>query len=399
MSLHNLGIPDLPLAAFSPRAGGMRLFKKDGPDNKGMNEAAKANAHLSKEAFNWFQAEYARTAPQREASQARANEISDAQLASMKQQDAITKDYWDYQKNTFRPLEEGIVADSQTYDTAARRQAESDAAVADVNQQVAAQRSASARELARSGVSPESGKSQALVAAGDIGAAKAAAGASYQARKGVELQGYARKMDAANLGRNLASNQATSAGVALQQGNAAAGNSMQANQAAMSGAGLMQTGFNTAIQGNQSAGNLYGQAAQIKAQSGGDMFGDLLSGAGGIMSGLGAMGVTFSDENMKEGIDRVSDEEALEQIKEVDSQKTWQYKRGAGLPTDRKTGPMAQDVQEVMGDKAAPGGKVIDLVTLNGRNMAATRALAKKVDQIATEVKSLASRRGVLATA
>lgn len=97
--------------------------------------------------------------------------------------------------------------------------------------------------------------------------AAAKAGAASKARDNVELQGYARKMDAANMGRNLASNQATSAGVALNAGNSAANNAgtplTQANQAMAT----MGQGFGTAIQGNNSAGNLYGQAAQIQNTS------------------------------------------------------------------------------------------------------------------------------------
>jgi Chaperone of endosialidase len=372
---------------------GLIRYCSDAPDNSGLNQAALDNAALSKEALDFYKQVFADTQPQRDATQARANAVSDAQLSSMQLQDTITKDLWDYQKGTYRPLEQGLVADAQAYDTPDRREQEAGQAVADVNTQLGNARDALAARQASRGVMGVSGNSEALDRSMAVSGAAAAASAANQARKGVELQGYARKMDAASLGRNLSSSQATSAGVALQQGNSAVANSGTANATSQSGTNLMQQGFNTAIQGNQSAGNLYGQAAQIQLQS--DKTSDLMGG----LAGIGKVAALYagSDENIKENIKPVSDEEALSQVAKVDSQKRWSYKLGAGLGTEEHTGPMAQDVQKVMGDKAAPGGKVIDLVTLNGKNMAATRALNKKVDQLADQVKNIASRRGVMA--
>lgn len=43
---------------------------------------------------------------------------------------------------------------------------------------------------------------------------------------------------------------------------------------------------------------------------------------------------------------------------------------------------MEQDVQRTMGDKVAPKGKKIDLVSMNGITMAAVQGLSQKVDRI-----------------
>lgn len=365
------------------------LRKKDGPDNSGINAAAAANAQLSKEAFAWYKDEYERTRPQREQSQALADEVAQAQLASAKQQDLISQDYWKYQKDTFRPLEQGIVDAAENYDNPNRRQAEADAAVADVNMQVAAQRAAGARELARAGVSPESTKSLAIMEAGNIGAAKAAAGASSQARRNVELQGYARKMDAANLGRGLASSQATSAQVATQTGNAAVGNSTQANATNMSGAGLMNQGFSTAIQGNQSAGSLYNMAAQNSLQARGQDLNFLSSAMG---SAATAYAAPTSDVNVKDNTGKIMEPaKALGAIVDTPVHEDWTYSPEKGGPDDGgqpHTGPMAQDVKRTMGEKAAPKGKKIDLVTMNGILLAGIQGLNEKVEQLAAEVKT-----------
>ena len=105
----------------------------------------------------------------------------------------------------------GSAADSvaQEYDTPERRAAESAAAVASVEQNLAQQRGARLREQERAGVKPASGRTADLQTTLDLNAAKLKAGAGNAASKAIEIFGYARKMDAANLGRNIASSQGT----------------------------------------------------------------------------------------------------------------------------------------------------------------------------------------------
>lgn len=358
---------------------------------RSQENAAKAQEQMSREALQWQQQVYEQERPARERAQALAEEVANQQLTSSKLQDSISQDYWDYQKNTFRPLETGIVADAQNYDTADRRQAAADSAVADVNQQVSAQRQATSRELARSGVSPEATKALAIADAGDIGAAKAAAGAAYTARQGVETQGWARKMDAASLGRSLASSQATSAQVASQLGSNAASTAAGGIDLGQRATAGVTQGYSQAISGLGSVASTYGSIlAQKTAQNAAEMqlIGQLAGSAGqayGASQGGKGAAVAASDKNVKKNIRSVSDDQALDQVAAVDSQKEWDYKDGAG-DGGHHTGPMAQDVNQVMGEQAAPGGKVIDLVTLNGKNMAAIRALNKKVDRIAAKI-------------
>jgi hypothetical protein len=204
------------------------------------------------------------------------------------------------------------------------------------------------------------------------------AGAANTARDKVELMGNAMKMDAASLGRGLAANQATSAGVALNAGNSAVGNAGTPLAQAQAATSMMGQGFNTAISGNNSAGSLYGTAANIQQQANNssmEMFGTL----------AGAGITAFSDVNMKKNIQPVSDEQALKAIEKTPVS-TWDYKKGEG-DGGRHTGPMAQEVKKNMGEQAGPGGKMIDLVTLNGNNMAAIAALSRKVDKLAKATK------------
>lgn len=362
----------------------------DAPDMSGVNAAAAANAEIAKETLAWYKQQYADQTPAREAATKVALEVADQQLGSMRQNDAISKDYWDYQKDTFRPLETGIVADAENYDTTARRDEKAAGAVADVGMQAEMARQAQTRTMQRMGVNPGSGKMLAMQSQMGLSEAAAKAGAANQARDSVELQGYARKMDAANLGRGLASSQATSAGVALNAGNSANANIgtplTQANQAAAT----MGQGFSTAISGNNSAGSLYAQSAQIGSQDSGLM--GALGGIAGQFAGSSAgsaMLAGLSDKNAKKGVKPMSDEKALKAIEKTPVSE-WTYKEGRG-DGGTHTGPMAQEVNKNMGDKAAPGGKVLDLVTMNGVTMAGMAALARKVDKLSKKIEGAAA--------
>lgn len=349
----------------------------DAPDTSGMNKAAEANANISKEALDFYKQAYADQAPARERAAATGEAVSQQQLASMKQNDAISKDYWDYQKGTFRPLEEGVVADAQKFDTPERREAEAAAAGADVSAQAAIARGITERNQASMGVNPNSGRAEAMAAQGSVAEAAMRAGAMNTARKNVELQGYARKMDAANLGRNLASSQATSAGVAINAGNSATANANSAVQVQQQGTALMQQGFNTGIQGNQSAGNLYGQSAQIEASSGGGL-GSTLGGLGQLAGGAAAL--KASSKKLKTKMRPVSAAAALHGIKALNVEQ-WDYKPGAG-DGGTHLGPYAEDVQRELGEEVAPGGKMLNMEEMGRANTMAIEALMAKADNI-----------------
>ena len=352
-------------------------MSSDAPKNKGLNAAAKETAKLSRDAFEWFKTEHARTAPNRERAEQTADQVAQAGLESQKKQNEVADDYNNYNKETYRPLEKRLVADAQAYDTPERQQQYADRAVADVSMQAAAQRQAAQRDLASYGVAPDSAKSMSLLGSGDLNTTKAAAAAATGARDRVEATGYARMADAANLGRNLPSAQATAVSTGTQAGAGAVNASGASLNATNSGAGLMSTGFNTAIQGQQAAGNLYGKAASLSTQ------GADLGGIGQLAQGAAALKV-FSDENIKSGVSMTNTGKALDEITATPV-KDWHYDAAKGGPDDGEqphTGPMAQMVNQTMGDKAAPGGKVIDLVTMNGKLMAGVQELAKKVKKL-----------------
>lgn len=243
------------------------LFGGGEPDNSGVNDAARANAALSKEALDWTKQRYAEEAPARQKAIDLATKTAEQQIQIADQNAAISKDYYDYQKGTFRPLEQGIVTAAEGYDTTARREQKAGQAVAGVNTQIDNARTAMRERMAARGVDLSGGNMIAQEAAMAVQGGAAAAAAANKAREDVELQGYARKMDAANLGRGLASSQATSAGVALNAGNSGVANAQVPVNIGNQATAGVQSGIQQAIGGNQSSGNLYGTAASIDATS------------------------------------------------------------------------------------------------------------------------------------
>ena len=362
------------------------MCNSDAPDMSGANAAAVMQANLSKEQLDWMKQLYAESAPDRKASIDRANLVSDKQLQALDQQSELTKDYADYQANTFRPLEKTIIDDANTYNTQAKQDAEVGRSVADVHQSFSMAQSAQDRSLGRRGVVPGSGadleaRNQLTVqgALADISARKAA-------RDKVETVGRAMKMDAANLGRNLASNQATSAGIALNQGNSAVQNAQVAGNVTAQGAQMMNSGYAAAQNGLAGAGNTYTNIARINQQAGDNSgaWGAFGTVAGQLAGSKGVSALIMSDVNMKEDINKIDPDRALESVEKTPVSE-WQYKEGnqASDGGQRHVGPMAQDVQKTMGNKAAPNGKKIDVVSMNGITMAAIQSLSKKVDAVA----------------
>ncbi|WP_017757607.1 hypothetical protein [Pseudacidovorax intermedius] len=256
----------LPEQAFKPRAGGGMTLEGGGGGGSSAADYAQMMAtikqtELSQEQLAWAKSVYADEAPARAEATRQAAEVADTQLAQMRQQIAITQQAQDDYTSLYRPLEQSLVTDAANYDTPERRAAESAQAVAGVEQQLAAQRGATTREMERSGVDPSSGKMAALQGSMDLNAAKLKAGAGNAAAKSVENIGYARKMDAASLGRNIASSQGTTAALASQLGTSAIGSNAASIAASQSGNGLMQGAYNTAVSGAGNAANSYGTMA------------------------------------------------------------------------------------------------------------------------------------------
>lgn len=211
--------------------------------------------------------------------------IAEQQMAAQEQQMQQAQDYYNYQKGTFRPVEQGLVRDAQEFSTAGyREQLARDAAAASakafgINQDM------SSRAAAARGINMNSGAGLAMQNQNALGLSAARANAMTGARTQAEQMGWARRMDVTGLGRNLAGAStaayqgATGAGTSglntsMAPGNALAQQYGQGVGTAMQGASLGVQGAGTMLSNQVSQSN-----AAMNAQ--GQMYGAIL-GAGAV---------------------------------------------------------------------------------------------------------------------
>lgn len=326
--------------------------------------------------------------PRQEKLDAVATDLANQQIESSRFNNQQAREQWERYRTASIPVEDRMLSEAMTYDSPERQAAEAGEAGADVARNIAIAKQGQAREMARMGVNPNSARFQASRDSADLSGAVSEAAAENNARKRVRDMGIMLRKDAANFGRGMTSTAAQTYGVAGQAGAGATGALTAAaatQNAAISTAGQ---GFNTAISGNNSAGQIMNSqyAGQLQASNNSG----LLAGVGGIAQGIGAAGgvsAFFSDEDMKEGATPVSGKMALAGVKGVDVKK-WKYKPGSAADDggQEHVGAMAQDMNRHMGEQVAPGGKMVDVISAIGVTMAATKELAKQVDEIKEKV-------------
>lgn len=169
-----------------------------------------------------------------------AERVAQSQMDAQAQQMQQAKEYYDYQTQTFRPLEQGLVKQAQEFDTAAYREQLASQAAADTARAFGTAEGMTARNLSRRGVGPGSGNAMAMQNQNALALASARAGAATGARNQAEQLGYARKLDVTGLGRGLAGASTAAYGGATSAGSAGMNTAMSAgNQYSQ---GLAQTG-------------------------------------------------------------------------------------------------------------------------------------------------------------
>lgn len=354
-----------------------------------IGQSAQANAQISKDYLDWTKQIYAETAPQRAEATKIALDMARAQTDTAKKQSDMADETYAYTKDTFRPLEKKMATDALGYDTTARRDAEAAQAQADVGTAGDAGRATMLREIAARGGDINSGNVAASLANASVREAAVKAGAGNQARKNVEAIGAAKLADAASLGRNIATTNATQTQLALNAGNSATGNAASTGNITAQGNQIVQGGANTAIQGNNSAGQLMlGQYnAQTDATNAANSTTNaLLGAAGSAAGGWASRGFKMSDKNMKTDRKKISGKAALADVKRLPATESWRYKKGTPADDGGRPhkGNMAQDVNRVLGDEVAPGGKVVNMEKMSAIGLAAIKEVAagqKKIEQ------------------
>ena len=267
-------------------------------------------------------------------------DIGQQQKLAMEQQLAQGKDYYDYQTQTYRPVEKGIVADALAFDTDAYRNQLATKAAADSGLAFGRTRMANERAMASMGVNPNSARFQGIGSQAALGQAGARAGAMTGARERAQQTGYARKLDAAGLGRGLSGASTAAYGSAVGAGGQAAGVYGLAGQQHLGGmaqgAGTIGSGLNMQISGLSNVLNNQTKWAMNEADSAGSFLGDL----GGVM-GAGTSMYTagmFSDIRLKENIEPAGVDVGTG-LNLYDFNYKWNPKRFRGV--------MAHEVQEM----------------------------------------------------
>jgi len=251
------------------------------PDYSGMEA-------LGREQLDFSRRQYAEMMPL-------ARQVYGQQMDAQRQQMDQAQNYFDYQQQTFRPVEQGLVRDAERFNTEGYREQLAGQAAAAAGRAFGVQQDMGQRAMAARGVNPNSGAAMALQAQGNLGLAAQRANAMTGARTQAEQLGFARRMDVTGLGRNLAG-----ASTAAYQGATGAGTA---------GMNVAMAPGNQYTGGLSQAGQTMGAVARGQtdiyntAQSKADPFATIIGTGLGIYAGRG------SDIRLKQNIERVGFDE------------------------------------------------------------------------------------------
>lgn len=262
-------------------------------------ESAQIMAGLGREQLGFARQQYAEIAPY-------LRDIARQQMAAQDEQMRQARDYYRYQTETFRPVERGLVAEAQKFNTEEYRNQLAQQAAADAGRAFGLTQQASQRASAAMGVNPASGRFAGMQQQANTQLAAQRAGAMTGTRQQAQQMGWAKRLDVTGLGRGLPGASTAAYAGATGAGTAAGGSFMapgtQFSNIYSQGAGLIGSGRQMYQQGLGQIVNTQGQiyAADLSKP---DPFGTIIgAGLGGFASG----GFKFpSDIRLKENIEEV----------------------------------------------------------------------------------------------
>ena len=221
--------------------------------------AAQQNAEVAREALDFNRQVYADNQPRQAASDALATRVVNDQLAISQQNQTQAADQWNRFQTIFAPVENQTVADATNIDSAGELARASGEAAAGVQTQFDNAAGQRIRSQAAMGINPNSGRAMAMDSEAQLGLAASKAGASNNARLVARDRGIALRAGVANFGRNMPNTAANAYSTAITGGNSAMNNQNSTMATANSNAGQMNQGFNTSINGTNSAGSMLNQ--------------------------------------------------------------------------------------------------------------------------------------------
>lgn len=367
--------------------GGDDVYYPEPDENIG--KAALKNAEIAQEALDFYKQAYEESKPRQAQTDALSKQLVDEQLATSKQNRTQAEQQWQRFQGTYIPVENKVVQDAMTIDSKGEQSRAAGEAAAGVQAQYDSGIAQSRRRMASMGINPNSGQSAALEQEGALDLAAAKAGAANDARLKARDRGIALRAGVANFGRNMPNTAANYYGLSTASGNSAMGNNIAAQNAANANTGIMGQGYSTAMQGNTSAANILNQQynsqlnawnmqQQANAASSAG-FGNLV-GQLGSAALLAPVGTFSSSKKFKTDKRKIDPNTVIKGLRRTPVEK-WRYLDGIADGGEH-IGPYAEDMRREFGDAVAPGGKMIDMISLVGINMAATKALDSKIEKL-----------------
>lgn len=296
-------------APFDPHAHGPRDIFGGGdapaaPDYTPVAQASKESAEIM---AGLGRDQLTESKRQYEENMAVAKPVVEAQQKIMAETARQGADYYDYNTSTFRPLEQQIVADAAKEGTDARLEEAAATATADARVGQTQATNQALRQGMRYGYSPA--KMAKMTGMQSTANASVVAGAANTARERQRGIGWARRMDAVGLGRNLPGSSTGAYSVATGAGNSAVGNQMTPGGQLLngmatganitgSGRGMLQSGLQS-VAGMQT--NNYNNALASDSGGMGSVLGMAKMGMD-IYTGGASAGLWGSDRRLKENI-------------------------------------------------------------------------------------------------
>lgn len=298
--------------------------------------------------------------------------IAGDQRQMMREQMDQARDYYNYQQNTFRPLEQKMVAEADAYNTDAKKEELARQSAADVAGAFQKAQAMNEQAAASMGVNPNSGRFAGMNRATVAAQAAMDANARTQGRSTAEQLGWAKKLDAAGLGRNLPGASAAAYGGANNSGNSAGNNMQQPGSNYLAG---MNMGANTIGSGRNMLQS--GLGAALSGQA--NMWANGQNQSNPWMTLLGAgLGAFMSSKRSKVKTGSVNADKVSRSMASIPVDR-WRYKPGKGDGGEH-IGPYAEDMAKR--GAATPDGKMIDVISALGVNTAAIKGLSQRLAKV-----------------
>ena len=270
-----------------------------GPIANASREAAEIMAGLGREQLAFARQQYGEMMPL-------ARQVANQQMASQRELMDMARADREYQIETFRPVERGLVADAERFSTEGFREQQARDAAAAAGRAFGITQDAAARAAASRGISLGSGAGMAMSQQANLGLAAQRAAGMTGARQQAEQMGFARRMDVTGLGRGLGGAALGAYGAAGAAGSQGMGTMAAPGVQYMQG---MAQGANTIGAGQQmqlgGLGNILGTQGSVYAA--GMNQSDPIMGL--IGTGIGAYGAFKSDRRLKQDIELVGRDE------------------------------------------------------------------------------------------